>query len=272
MKPPVPYFGGKIQLAPWLVSLMPAHDHYVEPFAGSLAVMFAKPPSRMETVNDLDAELVTFWRVLRDRYDDFARAVTLTPHSRAEHIAAYGTASPGDDLERARRVWVRLTQGRSARLDKTGWRFQIKAGSSPMPVYLDGYRGRLAAAAARLAAVTLECRPALDVIEAYGANPDALLYVDPPYLDETRNGHGYRVEMPDEDAHRALAAALRRCRAPVMLSGYDSPLYAELYEGWHRYALATRTGNAAEGNGARTEVVWANRPLVAQAELFEVPA
>ncbi|MGW3571666.1 DNA adenine methylase [Streptomyces sp. NPDC000941] len=272
MKPPVPYFGSKMQLAPWLASLMPSHDHYVEPFAGSLAVLFAKPPSRMETVNDLDMELVTFWRVLRDRYEEFARAVTLTPHSRAEHTAAYETTEPDNDVERARRLWVRLTQGRSAQTRRSGWRYMIKPGSTPMATYLDGYRGRLAAAAARLGAVSLECRSALEVIEAYGTSGDVLLYVDPPYLDATRYGPGYRHEMADEGAHRELGDALNRCRATVMLSGYDSPLYAELYEGWHRYEAATWTGNAIAGTGARTEVVWANRPLDAQAELFEVPA
>jgi DNA adenine methylase len=264
-RPPVPYFGGKTSLAPWIVDLLPAHQHYVEPFAGSLAVLLAKPPARAETVNDLDNELVTFWRVLRDRPEELIRACALTPHARAEFAAAWTPSE--DDVEIARRVWVRLAQGRSGILRTTGWRYQIKAnGSTSMPRYLDRYRVRLIAAAERLMSVSIECRPALDVIAAYGASPDSLLYVDPPYLGSTRARSSYRHEMQADDQHRELAEALRATQATVVLSGYDSPLYDELYTGWHRYTTATWTGNAT-ANKARVEVLWSNRPLTSQAEL-----
>ncbi|MGW2090554.1 DNA adenine methylase, partial [Streptomyces sp. NPDC001880] len=89
MKSPVPYFGAKGRTAPWIVSVLPAHQHYVEPYCGGLSVLLAKQPSPMETVNDLDRELVTFWRVLRDRPADLIRACALTPHSRDELAAAH---------------------------------------------------------------------------------------------------------------------------------------------------------------------------------------
>jgi DNA adenine methylase len=104
--PPFAYYGGKTTLAGRIADLLPEHRHYVEPFAGSLAVLLAKPPSPMETVNDLDGNLMTFWRVLREQPDDLARVCALTPHSRAEHQAAY-------DLEAS--PWVALTQGRGSR-------------------------------------------------------------------------------------------------------------------------------------------------------------
>lgn len=267
MKPPTPYFGSKATIAPWIVSLLPKHEHYVEPFAGGLSVLFAKPRSRMETVNDLDGDLMTFWRVLRDRPDELLRACMLTPHSRAEFEATWEPTS--DDLELARRIWIRLTQGRSGTLRKTGWRHYIDpaGGVTGMPGYLDGYRDRLAAAAERLMGVSLECRPALEMIAAYGSRSSVLLYVDPPYLGTTRGwGNNYRVEMKDAEQHRELAAALWDCSATVLLSGYPSPLYAELYEGWHRYEAATWTGNA-KGDQGRIEVVWSNRPLAGQPEL-----
>jgi DNA adenine methylase len=84
ISPPFAYYGGKTTLATTIADLLPAHDHYVEPFAGSLAVLLAKPATKWETVNDLDGDLVTFWRVLRDRPEDLARAAMLTPHARAE--------------------------------------------------------------------------------------------------------------------------------------------------------------------------------------------
>jgi DNA adenine methylase len=72
--------------------------------------------------------------------------------------------------------------------------------------------------------------------------------------------------MRTDDEHRELAAALVDCAAAVVLSGYDSPLYAELYTGWHRYELTTMTGNG-RGEKGRTEVLWSNRPLGAD-DLF----
>jgi len=201
MKPPMPYFGGKQTIASALVSLFPPHEHYVEPFAGGLSVLLAKAPSKMETVNDLDGDLMTFWRVLRDQPEDLIRACALTPHSRTEF---------------------------------------------------------------------LEARDALEVITEYGRHRNALLYVDPPYLGSTRSSRSYAHEMPHEDQHRDLAAALHECKASVVLSGYASALYDDLFADWPvRVELAAATGNG-KGYSQRTEVVWANRPLaVAQTFDFE---
>jgi DNA adenine methylase len=263
VKPPVLYFGGKTMLAPRIAALLPAHEHYVEPYAGSLAVLLAKQPSAHETVNDIDGALMRFWRVLRDQPAELARVCALTPHSRAEFTAARDLDTAAGDLEVARRVWVLLTQGRAARLTRTGWRHYCDpAGSGvSMPGYLAGYVERLAPAAARLAAVTLECRPALELIGKYGAQPSVLLYVDPPYLGSTRgHGNAYRTEMRGEHEHRQLAEALHACRAGVVLSGYPSPLYGQLYAGWHRHHMPANTGQG--GTWAdRTEVLWSNRPL-----------
>ena len=289
--PPVPYFGGKITAAPRIVGLLPPHQHYVEPYAGSLAVLLAKPRSQMETVNDLDGALVTFWRVLREQPAELARVCALTPHSRAEYTAVLDMLGENadSDLETARRVFVQLTQGRAGTRQRSGWRHYVDpAGSgSGMPDYLDAYVRRITAAAERLAGVTLECRPALDLIERYGREADVLLYVDPPYLGSTRNARGrrrgdhwghYLHDMPGEDDHRALADALTAAAAAVVLSGYASPLYDELYAGWHRVEFAAFTGQGAHagvGRSAfnRTEVLWSNRPLDRAGQLpFGEPA
>jgi DNA adenine methylase len=268
VKSPVPYFGSKQRIAPWIASLLPEHGHYVEPFGGGLSVLLAKRPSSMETVNDLDGELMTFWRVLRDRPAELLRACFLTPHGRAELAATWDPTT--DELELARRIWCRLAQGRSGTLRNTGWRYYIDpAGSSmSMPGYLEAYADRLAAAAERLHSVSLEALPALEVIARYGARDGVLLYVDPPYLGETRGwGNNYRCEMKNADEHRHLAAALVDCKATVVLSGYDSDLYRGLFDGWHRYTQTSMTGNA-KTDKTRTEVLWANRPLGGQLDLF----
>jgi DNA adenine methylase len=263
----VPYYGAKQTIAEQIVAFFPPHLHYVEPFAGSLAVLLAKPPVRMETVNDLDSELVTFWRVLRDRTAELERVCALTPHSRTEYVTCRDADPVADDLEMARRVWLLLTQGRGGTLRdaKTGWRhFVTPRGSSiGMPGYLDGYLARIAPAAERLRQVSLEALPALDLIAKYGKETEALLYVDPPYLGTTRGwGDNYKHELKSEDEHRQLAEALHGCNAAVVLSGYPSALYdQDLYAGWSRVEIASMTGNGVDDGKARTEVLWSNRPI-----------
>lgn len=273
-RPPLAYYGGKTTLATHIGSMLPDHSHYVEPFAGSLAVLLAKSPSRMETVNDLDGDLMCFWRVLREQPADLERVCALTPHARAEHQAALADLTGLDDLERARRVWVRLTQGRAGTLRSTGWRHYADPGTSSasMPRYLDGYTSRVAPAAARLAGVSLECRDAHEVIAAYGRHRRTLLYIDPPYVGTARD-RNYRHELTTEHAHRELAAALHACHATVVLSGYPTELYdRDLYADWHRHTLPAGTSQGGPWTG-RTEVLWSNRPLhtTAQGDLLTLP-
>lgn len=261
IKSPIQYFGAKQQIADKIVELMPAHEGYIEPYAGSLSVLLAKPQAKIEVVNDLDHRLMTFWRVLRDRPEELLHVAELTPHSRAELDGAAALDETLDDLEMARQVWVLLTQGRSRTMKRTGWRFYADpTGTSASfgQTYMNAYRSRIGPAFERLRAVSLECRPALDVIEKYGAFPENLLYVDPPYVHASRRGARYSHEMTDVD-HRDLAAALHASQAHVLLSGYSSTLYDELYEGWHQVHLSARSDNALKRDV--TEVIWSNRQL-----------
>lgn len=266
--PPMAYYGGKTRLASKIVALLPPHEHYVEPFGGSLAVLLAKKPSRMETVNDLDNLLMTFWRVLRNKPAELARECALTPHSRAEYLAAReADLEQLDDVEIARLVWIQLSQGRSGTLRKTGWRHFIDPGGSTasMATYLEAYVDRMAAIAERLQRVSLECRPGVEIVRQYGAFPTACLYVDPPYLGTVRShgGAGYRMEMKEPTKHVELLDALNGCQATVLLSGYESELYTEQLAGWCRIEIPTGTGQGGTYK-SRTEVIWANRPINAQ--------
>lgn len=258
VKPPFAYFGGKTILAPRIAELLPEHDHYVEPFAGGMSVLLAKQPSRAETVNDLDGDLVNFWKVLRDQPEELERAAILTPHSREEYDTS--KTLEGDSLERARRVWVRLTQGRSNSMQPHGWRYARDI-SKVMATNIKGHASRIAPSAARLTNVSIENRDALDLIRDYGSDRSVCIYADPPYLGSTR-GTNYRVEMLEDDLHVQLADALRDCKASVVLSGYASPLYEELYPGWHRMEL--KAPAALSARAAENEVLWSNVPLGSQ--------
>lgn len=258
----MPYFGGKAWLAPRLAAVLPPHRHYVEVCGGSLAVLLAKKPSRQETVNDLDGHLMTFWRVLRDRPDELERVCSLTPHSRAERALAQEISSELDELEISRRVFVALTQGRSGSLTRTGWRHDLRPVSTPMPVTLQRYAGRIGAAARRIQSVSLECRPAVELVEAYGGDRGNLLYVDPPYIVDKgiRRGGEYRVEMRSVSAHQELASACVGADASVVVSGYASQLWDSMLDGWYRWEIPMVTSQGS-GDGRRVEIVWSNRPL-----------
>ncbi|EGD57147.1 DNA adenine methylase [Gordonia neofelifaecis] len=254
---PITYFGGKSRLAEQIVELFPPHRHYVEVCGGSLAVLLAKPPSAQETVNDLNKSLMTFWRMVRDRPEDLERACSLTPHSRAERELAWSIADDLDELEIARRVFVALTQGRMGSQTKTGWRHDTGEKTTAMPVRLARYAGRIAPAAARLAAVSLECRPAVEMVEAYGRHRSNLLYIDPPY--DTPRAASYAVDMSGDDHKQLIDAALAATSA-VVVSGYAGGQWDQRLSdaGWYRHEITTTTTQGGSGQ-PRTEVVWSNR-------------
>jgi DNA adenine methylase len=275
-RPPLRYHGGKWRLGEWIVSHFPAHRVYVEPFGGGASVLLRKRRAYAEVLNDLDGEVVNFFRVLRDEPAELARAVALTPFSRAEFDGAYEPAA--DDLEQARRTVIRSHMGfGSAAVSlahRTGFRSNVtRSGTVPAKDWAK-LPAVLSAVAERLRGVTIERDDAAAVVARYDG-PETLHYCDPPYVWETRRpGAGpwqdaYRHEM-DDDAHRALAAVLRAAEGMVVLSGYPCPLYdLELYPDWHRL---TSTANGQQGGVARTEVLWLN-PAAARAlpqrSLFE---
>lgn len=266
LKPPFTYYGGKTTLAPKIAGLLPSHEHYIEPFAGSLAVLLAKPRSSRETVNDLDKNLMTFWKVLREKPEELERLARLTPHSRKEFEISENLDSKSD-IEKARRVWVRLTQGRTNSLrDNPGWRNEkaARVGIS-RPMYLKKYANRFEGVADRLAGVTLENMDAIEMIEQYGQEPSVCIYADPPYLGSVRS-RGYGIEMLEDGLHVKLARALNKVKATVVLSGYASPLYEELYEGWYRHEFKAPPNLAK--TETQNEILWSNVPLGNQASLF----
>ena len=265
LKPPFVYYGGKAHLAPKIAALLPPHDHYVEPFAGGLSVLLAKEPSRAETVNDLDGDLVTFWRVLRDQPEELERVCALTPHSVDEMVCAMDRDGISD-LEVARRVFVVLTQSREHSLKPRGaggWRRSVKSsGHVNMPRTLDAQAARISAVAERMIGVSLENDDAINIIRRYGREPSVCIYADPPYLGETRGaGGGYGIDQREEEFHREFAAACKEAKSPVVISGYDSTLYAELFADWERMDMSTRPTQSYD---RKMEVLWSNHPFAAQ--------
>lgn len=283
MKPPFPYYGSKARLAPWITSLMPPHRTYVETHSGSAAILFAQRPAPVEVINDLDGNVIAFFRSLRDQPDELSRLLRLTPYGRAEYRAA-DLNEPGlADLERARRFFIRATQGFNAAGTGrwAGWSNGTRRdGSSSDANTVATIVDRLHLFADRMRRVIVEQRPAVEMVAAYDG-PNTVFFVDPPYLASTRRGldrarpKDYAEDSSSDTDHRDLAKALHAAQGAVLLCGYPSPLYDELYSDWWqvRQVVTCPSSNRRGTTGTTAEeVIWSNLPIgdgdTSQLDLF----
>lgn len=247
------YPGAKWGMADKIVSMMPPHRSYLEPFFGSGAVLFNKTPSAIETVNDIDGDITNFFKVLKERASELAEAIALTPYAREVFNDAHENRGT-DSFDRAYRFAIRSRMGHGFKTyQKTG--FKIDVYSRERSYCVDCWNkmpSMLVQASLRLKQVQIENRPALDLIQKFNYD-NVLIYADPPYLLNTRGGKQYRYEMDDQD-HIDLLSALRNHKGPVILSGYSSEMYDFELRGWHK--LCRRCYN--QNSDPRTEVLWYN--------------
>ncbi len=269
LNPPLKRHGGKHDLARRIISLMPSHIHYVEPYFGGGAVLLAKSYEGVsEVVNDLDRDLTNFWFVLQQPslFAQLHRWLEATPCSEAEFARAM--AGPFlDPVERAHAFFVRCRQSLAARqkqftpLAKT----RTRRGMNELPsAWLSAIEGMPAVHDRLKRVVILDARPALEVIRQQDT-PGTFFYLDPPYLHETRaTTTEYGACEMDGNAHTLLLEALGSLQGKFLLSGYPSRLYddAARERGWSRKEILI-TNHAAGGKSKRVmrEVLWGNYPF-----------
>lgn len=259
--PLVRYHGSKWRLAPWIISHFPKHEIYVEPFGGSGSVLLRKERSRIEVYNDLDGEIVNLFHVVRDYGEELSHRIYLTPYSRSEYIKSF--ESTNDPIEKARRTLIRSFQGWGSGCitDATGGKiakpengfcidWRIKKGGNRNHNWLN-VPDTIMSVIERLQGVVIEEINYKSVIEKNDTKK-TLFYADPPYLSELRDrGADYRHEFTIDD-HVELASILNNVKGSVIVSGYDSKLYNELYRGWK---IEKRLAYTA-GNTKREEIIW----------------
>ena len=275
---PLKWWGGKHYLAKNIIGLMPRHLHYVEPYAGGLAVLLEKEPFAeslywgdksyeqgvSEVVNDINRELTNFWQVLRDEtaFQEFGRLVEATPFSQVEWQDAEVRQHPVKalDVQAALAFFVRCRQSRAGGFKefatltrKRTRRMQNEQTSA----WLNSVEG-LAAVHARLNRVVILNQDALDVIRSQDGER-TLFYLDPPYLHDTRaTTNNYQHEMTEAN-HQELLVTIKQCQGKVMLSGYPNKLYDGELADWNRQNFLI-DNKAAGGKSKRemTEAVWMN--------------
>lgn len=260
--PILKYRGSKWRLASWILRQFPsptAYTTYIEPFFGSGAVFFTKPPSKHEILNDISGEVVNLFRVLREHGQALAALVQMTPWARAEYEASYAPVNSLCDerLEAARRFLIRCWQAQHLDFTRqTAWRQQGPTAHSSTTALWAKLPDRLLQTIDRLKTAEIECRPATELI-ARNARPDVLLYIDPLYIDPpyvlaTRGRRRLYVQEMSDNEHEELLELLDAHPGPVFLSGYPNALYDQQLKHWARF----EANAIAEGGGRRTEVLW----------------
>lgn len=261
------YPGGKWSIANWIISFFPEHHSYLEPFFGSGAVLFNKPRSNIETVNDLDGNVVNLFEWIKRDPEKLAHEIYWTPYARQVYEDTF-TRIPENSLQKAVDFYIRLNMGYGYRTNghREGWKNDIQ-GREKAYAAMDwkDIPEKVMQAAERLRGVQIENRPAVDLIERFNY-PNVLVYCDPPYVLSTRHGKQYRCEM-DNQEHNNLLDVLLAHKGPVLLSGYDSKLYNDRLQGWYREETVCYSQVCSK----KREVLWMNFEPNGQMRIDDFP-
>jgi DNA adenine methylase len=258
MKPPLTYYGGKQKLASQILSLIPKHNLYCEPFFGGGAIFFAKVPSPMEVINDNNGDMINFYRVVKNNYKRLAKEIKATLHSREHHQAAkmvLGYPHLFNDLKRAWAIWVLANEGYASRLDSS-WGYDRKRNTSAKRLH--NKRESFAKQYAdRLEQTEIECSDALNVIESRD-DKASFFYCDPPYFNA---GMGHYKSYTEQDFENLLQL-LSRIKGKFLLSSYPSPLLKKYIRKnkWHTKEIEMPLNIIAKYKSGKrkTEVLTAN--------------
>ena len=247
--------------------------HYVEPYFGGGAVLFANNPEGIsEVANDLNGDLMAFWSVLQNPvlFHKFQRILEAVPFSEKEYQKAHGQSPRYGDPEApeapgmstAVSFFIRCRQSLAGRMDSFAplSRNRVRRGMNEQTsAWLSAVEG-LPAVHARMKRVVILCKDALQVITQQDG-PKTLFYLDPSYLKETRTSKEvYKYEMTDKD-HLQLLEVLCGIEGKFLLSGYPSPLYTKFAElmNWNQHEFDLPNNSSGGKTKKRmTEVVWAN--------------
>lgn len=265
MKAVIKYPGSKWSLANWIISFFPEYHHsYLEPFFGSGAVFFNKPRSDIETINDLDGNVVNLFEWIRKDPERLAHEIYYIPYARQVYENAFASV-PEDNFARAVNFCIRLNMGYGFRTtgEKVSWKNDVQGRERAYAA--QGWCNlpeKILQAAERLRGVQIENMPAIELIRRFNYK-NVLIYLDPPYMAETRHGKQYRHEMFDRESHEELLITALEHKGPVLISGYESDLYNEMLKDWHREERTVYS----QVHSKKREILWMNFEPIQQMKL-----
>ena len=252
--------GGKWRISDWILSFVPEHKCYCEPYFGSGAVFFNKKPCYTETINDLDGDIVNLFTVCRNYPLELAKEINLTPFSREEFQRCNKRSD--NPVEQARRTLVRYHQSfGTSNSSLNSWRNVQQYGGPRCATMWNYLPKAIINCCERLKQAQIEHTDAIELIKRYDDN-DTLLYLDPPYLQGLRKKNIYKCEMSEAD-HIILLDTIKQSKSMILISGYDNELYNNALNGWHTAEIET----TAQMGKHRTEKLWMNYSPPSQLQL-----
>jgi len=278
ISPPFGYFGSKNRLALRIAKLLPPHNAWVEAFCGSAAVTLAKTSAQIEVINDIDEEIVNLFKQLRDKPSKLCNLVSLTPYSRRElEIARRSIGQKDAPLERARKFLVSSMMAINSAFgsDNGGFSYSQSYARGGCEARVNRWcklPERLLQVVERLKRVRIEKRDAVDLLTMFSDKPATLVYLDPPYLVERKNG--YTHDANDRSFHRRLLRVANRAKCMILISGYENDLYSSFLKrdkGWVKTTIKTYTKAAKGQRHERQEVLWKNRFFVEAERRNKIP-
>lgn len=276
-KSPFGYFGSKHKIALPIIKYIPPHNAWVDVFCGSAAVTLAKSPASIEVINDINKEIVNFFRQLRNQSMKLCELIELTPYAKQELIDARLHKKRLSALERARRFSVSSMMAINGVFgeERGGFSYSnsyVRGGMEARVCRWGNLPERLSAVIERLKKIRIEKKDARELVKNFLNRPATLLYLDPPYLG--RRTQGYDYDQNDEQFHKELLKLACRAKCMVMISGYDNKLYNSMLQaklGWKRVKIDTHTQGSNGKRTIRTEILWLNKACVDAKNSGRVP-
>jgi len=251
MNSPLAYIGGKSKLSETIIKMMPEHKAYCEVFAGAAWVFFRKKPSKYETINDLDSDLIVFYRVLQNHLEEFLKQFKWILSSREwfEDWKRQQKAGGLTDIQRAARYYYLQRHSFAGRVRSRTF------GPGPMRrprINLLRIEEELSEVYLRLATVTIENLPWQDFTRRYD-RADTFFYIDPPYYKAPYYEHN--LELKD---YREMAETLAGLKAKFILSINDHPKMRDMFKDFRIEPVTLKYTVAKEKQKTGRELIIAN--------------
>ncbi|MBU1002356.1 MAG: DNA adenine methylase [Proteobacteria bacterium] len=252
MNSPIPWLGGKSRLADQIIKILPTHDHYAEAFTGAGWIYFRKPLAKSESLNDINGDLIAFYRVLQSHLEEFCKQFKWLLASREmfTDFRRQQTAGGLTDIQRAARFYYlqRLAFG-----GRQGGVFGVDKTSQPR-INLVRMEEELSQVHLRLTHTIIENLPWQDYVARYDG-PSTFFYLDPPYYGCEKD-YGRDIFSRDDFAH--LAEVLGQIKGKFLLSINDVPEIREAFKAFGVREVETTYSVQQEGSQKVQELLFMN--------------
>jgi len=255
------YIGGKHYLLKHLLKLIPEHNIYIEAFCGSAKLLFAKPPGKIEVINDYDKRIANLFYVVAFKFDEFFNKAQNLVYSRAlyeefKKQLKEKTINELGDVNDAVMTYGAINMGFSGQIFSSFSCGIVKNNA----LAFNNKISKLPLIHERLKNVTIECLDFEVILNKYGDKEDAFIYLDPPYYKTEHYYNGF-----NHNDHERLLNKLTTLKAKWLLSGYANELYDNKLKDFYRLEIdvkkhsygITKSSKSNEKPNA-TEVLWAN--------------